>query len=179
MKDALRLSALSLLAFTLVCGLAYPLAIVAIGALVPDRTQALIGQPFTDPGYFWSRPSAIAYDATTSGASNLGPSSTALHDAVRDRIAALRAADPGSTQPVPVDLVTASASGLDPDISPEAADFQVPRVARRRHASEPVVRALVAAHTRGRTFGMLGEPRVNVVELNRALDARFGGSLLP
>jgi potassium-transporting ATPase KdpC subunit len=178
-KDALRPALLSLLIFTVLCGVVYP-AVIGIAALAfPDRAPALIGQPFTDPGYFWGRPSAIAYDATTSGATNLGPSSTALTDAVRDRIAALRAADPSTTGAVPVDLVTASASGLDPDISPEAALFQVPRVARHRHVDEAAVRALVEAHVELRTFGVLGEPRINVVELDRALDRRFGGSLVP
>jgi len=127
----------------------------------------------------WSRPTATKYDATTSGATNLGPTNPALADAVRQRIAALQAADPGARGPVPADLVTASASGLDPDISPEAAYFQAARVARARHVAEAAVRDEIRHHIEDRTFGVLGAARVNVVELNRALDARFGGSLVP
>jgi len=180
-KTALRPAIVSLLVFTAVCGVAYPLAIAAIAQLFPDHTAELVGQAFTNPGYFWSRPSATAtaYDATTSGATNLGPSNAALTEQVRQRIAALEAADPTATGPVPADLVTASASGLDPDISPEAAYFQVSRVAGHRHAPVAAVRALVAEYVQRRTFGVLGEPRVNVVLLNRALDQRFGGSLVP
>lgn len=179
MRAALRPALVSLLVFTVVLGVLYPLAIAGIAALFPDRTTELVGQAFTDPGYFWSRPTAIAYDATTSGATNLGPSNAALTEQVRQRIAALEAADPTATGPVPADLVTASASGLDPDISPEAAYFQASRVARHRRAPVAAVRALVADYVQRRTFGVLGEPRVNVVLLNRALDQRFGGSLVP
>ena len=170
---------LVLAAFTLVCGVMYPLAIAGITALFPDRVPELVGQSFTSPGDVWSRPTATAYDATTSGATNLGPTNPALVAAVRQRIAALRAVDPTATGPIPADLVTASASGLDPDISPEAAYFQAPRVARARHVDDAAVRQVIAAHVRGPTLGVLGAARVNVAELNRALDARFGGSLVP
>ena len=170
---------LVLAVLTLVCGVIYPLAIAGVAALFPDRVPELIGQSFTAPGYVWARPTAIEYDATTSGATNLGPTNPALADAVRQRIAALQAADPGAKDPVPADLVTASASGLDPDISPDAAYFQAARVARARHVDDAAVRAVIASHVRGPTLGVLGAARVNVVELNRALDARFGGSLVP
>jgi K+-transporting ATPase ATPase C chain len=135
--------------------------------------SARIGQPFTAPGYFWSRPSATApgpYDAASSGGSNLGPLNPALLDAVRTRVAALRAAGPARPGPVPVDLVTASGSGLDPDVSPAAALYQVPRVTRARGLPEARVRALVEAHVEGRALGVFGEPRVNVLLLNLALD---------
>jgi len=167
---------------------AYPLLVTGIaqgimptGAngslIVQDGKQvgsALIGQPFSDPKYFWGRPSATApfpYNAAASSGSNLGPSNPALAEAVRARIAALRAADPGNGSAVPVDLVTASASGLDPHISAAAAQFQLPRVARARGLSEQRVQQLVADHTEHRQFGILGEPRVNVLRLNLALDA--------
>ena len=135
--------------------------------------SSLIGQAFTEPGTFWSRPSAltVAYDATNSTADNLGPTSPDLHKAVADRVAALRAADPGNTAPVPIDLVTTSASGLDPDISPAAAYYQVHRVAHARNVPEADVRALVDSHVEGRVFGILGDPHVNVLELNLDLDA--------
>ena len=134
----------------------------------------LIGQAFSDPKHFWSRPSAtspFAYNAGASSGSNQGPLNPALAEAVEGRIKALREADPGNTAPVPVDLVTASASGLDPHISPAAAEYQVARVARARGAGEETIRALVAKHTEGRQFAILGEPRVNVLTLNLALDA--------
>jgi K+-transporting ATPase ATPase C chain len=140
----------------------------------------LLGQPFSDPKYFWSRPSATGpqpYNGAVSSGSNQGPINPALEAAVRDRIAALRAADPTNTAPIPVDLVTASGSGLDPHISPAAAEYQVPRVARTRKKTEADVRKLVAAATDGRTFGILGEPRVNVLELNLALDAHVDAQL--
>ena len=136
--------------------------------------SSLIGQSFTDPRHFWSRPSATTpqpYNGTASAASNLGPLNPALADAVRARLVALRAADPGNTAPVPADLVTASASGLDPHISLAAAYYQAARVARARGLEVGHVRALIAAHGEGRLLGILGEPRVNVLELNLALDA--------
>jgi K+-transporting ATPase ATPase C chain len=135
--------------------------------------SSLIGQSFSDPKYFWSRPSATGptpYNASASSGSNLGPTNPALIDAVKARVQALRDADPGNRQPVPVDLVTASASGLDPHISPAAAEYQLARVARVRNLNPVAVRKLVAEHTEGRQFGILGEPRVNVLELNLALD---------
>jgi K+-transporting ATPase ATPase C chain len=134
----------------------------------------LIGQYFDKPEYFWSRPSATApfpYNAAASGGSNLGPTNPALIDAVKVRVAALRAADPGNEAPIPVDLVTASGSGLDPHISPAAALYQVKRVARARGLDENTVFALLTQHTEGRQFGLLGERRVNVLQLNLALDA--------
>jgi potassium-transporting ATPase KdpC subunit len=167
-------------------GVAYPLVVTAIaqaafpaqanGSLIVEgdrvRGSALIGQPFDDPRYFWSRPSATspAYNGGASSGSNLGPSNPALSDAVKSRIDALRAADPGNSAPVPVDLVTASGSGLDPHVSPAAALYQVGRVAARRGLPAAAVQKLVEAHIEGRTFGVLGEPVVNVLELNLALD---------
>ncbi len=163
----------------IVLGIGYPLAITAVAHVIFPRQAAgsllynpqheligsrLLGQPFTGPTWFHSRPSAAGtgYDATSSGGSNLGPTSKAL----ADRIAA-QTEGPGA----PIDLVTTSASGLDPDISPAAADFQVPRLAAQRHLSESALRSLIAAHTSPRQLGFLGEPRVNVLALNRALDA--------
>ncbi|HVV82628.1 MAG TPA: potassium-transporting ATPase subunit KdpC [Kofleriaceae bacterium] len=184
-----RPALVSLLVFSAVCGLLYPLVVglvaagvfphQATGSLIVDHGKVvgseLVGQPFDEAGYFWSRPTAIAnYQAMNSSGTNLGPLSGDLHQAVADRVAALRAADPGNTAPVPVDLVTASGSGLDPDISPAAAYYQVPRVARARGVAEAEVRALVASHIEERTLGILGERRVNVLLLNRALDARLG-----
>jgi K+-transporting ATPase ATPase C chain len=177
-----------LLLFSLITGVAYPLAVTGIaqvafphqanGSLIEidGRTvgSALIGQPFDDPKYFWSRRSAtspVAYNAGASSGSNLGPTNSALVDAVQGRVQELRAADPGNTAPVPIDLVTASGSGLDPHISPAAAEYQAPRVARVRGLPLDQVSRLVAEHVDGRTFGMLGEPRVNVLRLNLALDA--------
>ena len=135
--------------------------------------SGLIGQPFDDPKYFWGRPSATSpmpYNAGASSGSNQGPRNPALADAVKDRIKALRDADPGNKAAVPVDLVTASGSGLDPDISVAAANYQLPRVAKARAMPDDKVRALVDANTTGRTLGILGEPRVNVLKLNIALD---------
>ncbi len=151
-------------------------------AFEDDRVlgSALIGQPFDDPQYFWGRPSATApfpYNAAASTGSNLGPSNPALVEVVQARLAALLAADPGNTQPVPVDLVTASASGLDPHISIAAALYQAPRVARIRGLDEAALRRLVLSHTEGRQFGLLGEPRVNVLQLNLALAAPGTASL--
>jgi K+-transporting ATPase ATPase C chain len=137
--------------------------------------SALIGQPFDAPQYFWSRPSATSpfpYNAAASAGSNLGPTNEALVKAVQARIDALKAADPGNPKPIPVDLVTASASGLDPHISQAAADYQVRRVAKARGMDETVLRQVVANHTHGRQWGLLGEPRVNVVELNLTLDSQ-------
>lgn len=201
MKDTIRPAVVSLLAFTVLCGFVYPLVMDGIaavafphqatGSLIRDQDgrvvgSELIGQPFDNPAYFWSRPTAEAsYDASNSTGTNLGPSgfvdthghlgpNAALARTAQDRIAALRAADPGPPRPVPVDLVTSSGSGLDPHISPAAAYYQVGRVARLRGQPEAAVRALVDAHIEDRTLGVLGEPRVNVLLLNRALDARFG-----
>jgi potassium-transporting ATPase KdpC subunit len=173
---------------TLLTGVVYPLvATVLARVLFPAQAagglilrdgravgSALIGQNFADPGHFWGRPSATTpqpYNGIASNASNLGPLNPALTDAVKARIAALRAADPGNVAPVPVDLVSASGSGLDPHISVAAAEYQAARVARARALPLPRVRALLAAHTEGRLLGLIGEPRVNVLELNLALDA--------
>jgi len=149
----------------------------ANGSIITEAGRAigssLIGQPFRDPKYFWPRPSAttpVPYNAAASSGSNLGPTNPALMIAVRERVAVLRAADPENTAPVPVDLVTASASGLDPDISPAAAYYQVRRVARARGVPEKGIRALVGRYTEGRQFGGLGESRVNVLQLNLALN---------
>lgn len=189
MGKILRQSVVMLLLLTLVTGIVYPLLVTGIAQAIFPRAangslierdgkvlgSELIGQPFSDPKYFWSRPSAtapFAYDSAASTGSNQGPTNPALTDAVKQRIEALRAADPGNTAPVPVDLVTASGSGLDPHISPAAARYQIARVARARGISVPDVQKLVASATEGRTFGVLGEPRVNVLKLNLALDAR-------
>jgi K+-transporting ATPase ATPase C chain len=183
-----RRSVVMLLVLTMLLGIVYPLVITGIGrAFFSGKAQGslivqngrvvgskLIGQPFNDPRYFWSRPSAttpIPYNAAASTGSNLGPTNPALLQAITGRIAALRAADPGNNAPVPIDLVTASASGLDPDISPAAAEYQVGRVARVRGVSVDAVRELVKKYTNGRQLGFLGEPGVNVLELNLALDA--------
>jgi potassium-transporting ATPase KdpC subunit len=173
---------------TVLTGFVYPAIVTAVAQLVfPARAagsivmraraavgSALIGQSFSDPEHFWGRPSATTpqpYNGVGSGGSNLGPLNPALTAAVRERIAALRAADPGNAAAVPVDLVTASGSGLDPEISVAAAGYQAARIARARGLPEARVRALIAAHTEGRLLGVLGEPRVNVLELNLALDA--------
>ncbi len=185
---ALRPALLMLLVMTVLTGIVYPLVVTGIAQLVFPRQAAgslvsrggqaigstLIGQSFTNSRYFWSRLSATTpqpYNGTASGGSNLGPLNPALLDAVKARLAALRAADPGNSSLVPVDLVTASASGLDPDISVAAARYQAARVARARGLPTARVQALIAAHTAGRLLGLLGEPRVNVLELNLALDA--------
>jgi K+-transporting ATPase ATPase C chain len=185
----LRQSLAMLALLTVLTGVVYPLVVTGIAQLVFPRAangsvierggkpvgSALIGQPFSDPRYFWSRPSAtspFADNSASSGGSNLGPTNTALTDAARQRIDALRAADPGNTAPVPVDLVTASGSGLDPHISPAAAEYQVARIARLRAMPVETVRKLVAGATEGRELGVLGEPRVNVLALNLALDGR-------
>jgi potassium-transporting ATPase KdpC subunit len=187
MFNELKPALLMLALMTALTGVAYPLLVTGIarvafphqanGSLIERGGRVLgselIGQPFSDPKYVWGRPSATApmpYNAGASRGSNLGPTNPALEVAVRTRIATLRAADPGNGAPIPVDLVTASASGLDPHISPAAAAYQVDRVARARGLDPASVRALVATHTEGRTLGVLGEPRVNVLGLNLALD---------
>lgn len=180
---------LMLLVLTSITGLVYPLAMTAVahllfpvqadGSLIVDAGRVagskLIGRQFDDPKYFWSRPSATVpfpYNAAASSGSNLGPNSPDLKTAMEARRKALEQADPGNTAPVPVDLLTASGSGLDPHISPQAAEYQARRVARLRNLDLSVIRSLIAAHTEGRQFGFLGEPVVNVVELNRALDGK-------
>jgi potassium-transporting ATPase KdpC subunit len=188
MMSQLRPALMILLLLTLVTGVAYPLLVTGIAqAVFPSQSQgslilkdgkvvgsSLIGQPFDDPKYFWSRPSATSPFADNAGAStgsNLSPTNPDLIKAVQGRVDALRAADPASTAPVPVDLVTASGSGLDPHISPAAALYQAQRVAKARKLPPETVRALVERHIEGRFLGFLGEPRVNVLALNMALDA--------
>ncbi|POR43979.1 K(+)-transporting ATPase subunit C [Methylobacterium sp. V23] len=199
MLASLRPALVLFVALTAITGLAYPLAMTGLAAAIfpakaagslvrRDGTivgSSLVGQSFASPGYFHGRPSATVaadpadasktvpapYNASNSAGSNLGPTSAALAERVKGDLDALRAENPGAM--VPVDLVTASGSGLDPDLSPEAALFQVPRVARARGVSADRVRDLVAAQVEGRTFGLLGEPRVNVLALNLALDARL------
>src|SRR5689334_12782254 len=185
----LRPALVSLIALTIITGVVYPVAETVIAQVVfPHQANGslivkdgkvvgseLIGQPFDDPKYFWSRPSATSpspYNAASSSGSNLSPTNPALVKAVQDRVDALRAADPGNTAPVPVDLVAASGSGLDPHISPAAALYQVSRVAKARKLDPAVVRDLVERHTEGRQLGFLGEPRVNVLALNLALDRK-------
>ncbi|MBP1776343.1 MAG: kdpC [candidate division NC10 bacterium] len=189
MLSQLRTATMMLLSLTVLTGFIYPLVVTGIAQVAFPRQangslivkdgkpvgSALIGQPFDDPKYFWGRPSATGpfpYNAGASSGSNLGPTNPELLKAVAERAETLRKADPGQTAPVPVDLVTASGSGLDPDISPAAALYQVPRVATARGISEERLRRLVAGHILGRQFGILGEPRVNVLELNLALDAQ-------
>ena len=192
MSQYLRPALVVFAALTVITGVVYPLVTTAIGSVAFPQQVAgsliekdgkpvgstLIGQNFSDPQYFWSRPSATSpnpNNGTASSGSNLGPLNPALIDAVKGRIAALKQADPTNALPVPVDLVTASASGLDPEISPAAAVYQVSRVARERHLPVATVQALVDSHTQGRQFGILGEPRVNVLELNLALDEASPG----
>ncbi|MCW5625721.1 MAG: potassium-transporting ATPase subunit KdpC [Burkholderiales bacterium] len=187
MLSPLRPAVTLLTAFMLITGIAYPLLVTGIaqtvfpaqanGSLIDDgdavRGSSLICQSFTDPQNFWNRPSATApmpCNAAASSGSNLGLANPALLEAVKARVAALRAADPGNTAAIPADLVTASGSGLDPHISPAAAEYQIARVARARGMTIESVQALVSRHTAGRQFALLGEPRVNVVALNRALD---------
>jgi potassium-transporting ATPase KdpC subunit len=187
MRTHLRPALVSLALLSVVTGLAYPALVTAVAQLIFPRQAAgslierdgktvgstLIGQTFDDPKYFWGRPSATSpfgYNAGASSGSNLSPTNPDLIKAVQGRVDALHAADPGNTVPVPVDLVTASGSGLDPHISPAAALYQVSRVARARKLDERVVRELVERHIEGRQLGVLGEPRVNVLVLNLALD---------
>jgi potassium-transporting ATPase KdpC subunit len=187
MRTQLRPALVSLVALTLITGLLYPLVVTGIAQMLFPRQangslilidgqpvgSSLIGQPFAAPKYFWGRPSATSpfpYNAAASSGSNLGPTNDALIKAVQARIDALKAADPDNPLPLPVDLVTASGSGLDPHISPAAAAYQVRRIARMRGLDETIVRRLVAQHTEGRQLGVLGEPRVNVLTLNLALD---------
>jgi K+-transporting ATPase ATPase C chain len=187
MNDNIRPALTVLLILTVLTGLIYPLTVTGLaqlffphqanGSLIirDDRVigSELIGQHFDKPEYFWSRPSAtspIPYNAAASSGSNLSPTNPVLIEAVRARVAALRAADPGNDAPIPVDLVTASGSGLDPHISPAAALYQVNRVARVRGMEEKAVHTLIVQHTEERQFGLLGEKRVNVLRLNMALD---------
>jgi K+-transporting ATPase ATPase C chain len=191
MLKELKPAFVMLLALTALTGILYPLLVTGIAqALFADAANgslieqdgklvgsSLIGQHFSDPKYFWGRPSAtspIPYNAAASSGSNQGPLNPALEAAVQARIAALKTADPSQTEPIPVDLVTASASGLDPHISPAAAAWQAPRIARLRGLSPDAVRGLVQQHTQGRQFGVLGEARVNVLQLNLALDSVAG-----
>ncbi|WP_374690228.1 potassium-transporting ATPase subunit KdpC [Accumulibacter sp.] len=188
MKALLRPAISLFVLLSVVTGLLYPMLVTGVARIAfPDAAtgsliirdgkpigSALVGQNFSDPKYFWGRPSATApqpYNAAASAGSNQGPLNPSLADAVKARVAALRAADPGNQRPVPIDLVTASASGLDPHISPAAADYQVERVARTRHLEAKAVRQLVAENTEGRDLGVFGEPRVHVLNLNLALDA--------
>lgn len=188
----LRPALVSFLLLTVITGVVYPLAVTGVGqalfseaangSLIRDGDRLvgsrLIGQPFSNPKYFFGRPSATApqpYNGAASSGSNQGPTNPALATAIAARVAALRALDPENRMPVPIDLVTASGSGLDPHISPAAAEYQVPRVARMRNRSEAEIRALVKGATEGRTFGILGEPRVNVLLLNLALDGKKAG----
>lgn len=187
MKNLLT-AVLMTLVTTILLGLAYPLVVTGLAQVIfPDKANGqlirnsdgtvigsrLIGQPFSSPGYFRSRPSAAGangYDASASSGSNLGPTNQKLIDRVKADVEKLQAENPG--KPVPIDLVTTSGSGLDPHISPAAAEFQIPRLARERGLSEDELRQIVRVHTEGRQFGFLGEPRVNVLELNLDLDNR-------
>ena len=187
-NSILRPAVVLLILMTVITGIAYPLVVTGVArVLFPAQAAGslivkdgkpvgsrLIGQPFSDPKYFWSRPSATSpqpYNGLSSGGSNLGPLNPALTNAVKANIAALQAADPSNHAPIPVDLVTASASGLDPDISLAAAYYQADRIGRLRNLSPDRVRALIAAHAKGRWLGVIGQPRVNVLELNLALDS--------
>lgn len=190
LRRNLSTAALMTIVTTVLLGIAYPLIVMAIARVIfPDKANGqllvrdgrlvgsrLIGQAFSSPAYFHGRPSAAGtgYDAANSGGSNLGPTNRKLVDAVKAHVTAARSDNPAA--PVPIDLVTTSASGLDPHISPAAALFQVPRVARARHATEADLRRLVEAHIEARQLGWLGEPRVNVLLLNLALDRQFPGA---
>jgi K+-transporting ATPase ATPase C chain len=187
MRSEFRPALLSLILLTILTGAIYPAVVTGLaqlafrhqaeGSLIRESGKPLgselIGQPFDDSKYFWSRPSATspAYNGAASGASNLGPMNPALTNSIKDRVAALRATDPSATGPVPIDLVTTSASGLDPHITPAAAAYQVNRVAQARSLSADRIRDLVAQYTEGRQLGFLGEARVNVLRLNLALDS--------
>jgi K+-transporting ATPase ATPase C chain len=187
MKTLIRPAVTLFVLLTAITGIVYPLAVTGVARLAfPDQAggslllkdgkpvgSSLIGQSFSEPKYFWSRPSATSpmpYNGGGSSGSNQGPLNPALLDAVKERIEALKTADPGNTLPVPVDLVTASGSGLDPHISQAAADYQAARVARVRGLAPEVVKSAVARHTEGRVLGVLGEARVNVLELNLEID---------
>lgn len=188
MSSYLKPAAMMLFLLTLVTGAAYPALVTLIAQTVfPEQANGsliknakgellgseLIGQTFSEPKYFWSRPSATGpygYNAAASSGSNLGPTNPALAEAVAARIQALKDADPGNKSPVPVDLVTASGSGLDPHISLAAAEYQIHRIAKIRKVDEAKLRELVAAHGEGRQWGVFGEPRINVLKLNLALD---------
>lgn len=195
MKNELSTALRALVVFTVLTGVVYPAVVLVAarvffraawnGSLIRQGGQVigsrLIGQPFTAPGYFWGRPSATApgaYNAAASSGSNYGPLDRRLRSRVEAVLHRLRAADPKNTEPVPVDLATASASGLDPQISPEAARWQIGRVATARDLAREPLERLVAEHTQGRTWGVLGEPVVNVLELNLALDRLAGGKLV-
>jgi K+-transporting ATPase ATPase C chain len=188
MMRILRQAIACLLVFTVITGIVYPVVITGVAQLVlPHQANGslilnngkvtgseLIGQSFSSPKYFWSRPSAttpIGYNAAGSSGSNLGPLNPVLMENVKSRIEQLKAADTAGKLPVPVDLVTASGSGLDPDISPAAAEYQISRIAKARNIDETKIRELVDKYTRDRQLGILGEPRVNVLELNIALDS--------
>lgn len=186
MKRNLITSILMTIVTTILFGLVYPLIVTGLARIWPGKADGqlirrngvvvgsrIIAQPFTGPGYFHPRPSAAGngYDPMNSGGSNLGPTNQKLIDRVKGDVATLQAENPG--KPIPVDLVTTSGSGLDPDITPAGAEFQLPRVAKARNISESDLRKLVQEHTEGRQFGFLGEPRVNVLELNLALDDKY------
>jgi potassium-transporting ATPase KdpC subunit len=190
LKSQLRAALVIFVLLTAITGVAYPLVVTLAGqGLFPHRANGslivengktvgseLIAQPFEGRAYFWSRPSATAPFADNSGSStgsNLGPTNPELTNKIAERVVKIRAACPDQSGPIPADLATSSASGLDPHISPAAAEYQVARVAGARSASPDVIRALIQAHTDGRTFGLLGERRVNVLTLNRELDAKF------
>jgi len=196
MKNILRPALVLFLVLTLLTGIVYPLVVTGLAqSLFPSQAHgslivkdgkavgsALIGQSFSEPGHFWGRPSAtgpMAYNAAASSGSNQGPMNPALEDAVKARVAALRAADPTNTAAVPVDLVTASASGLDPHISPAAAQYQLVRVATARNLSQEIVQGLIDQNSQRPILGVLGDPVVNVLQLNLALDAHSSHGRTP
>jgi K+-transporting ATPase ATPase C chain len=189
MRSQIRPAVVSLILLTLITGAIYPAIVTGVAKIAfADKASGsimmangisvgseLIGQPFSDPKYFWPRPSAtspVPYAGDNGSGSNLGPTNPALFDAVKQRVATLRAADPQNKQPIPVDLVTASGSGLDPEINVAAAEYQAARVARRRGISTEKVQQLIKQFTEGRSLGVLGEERVNVLKLNLALDSQ-------